>query len=639
MTQEQINNINELMNENARCLSFIKDYILRFRFADLASHTKNNESHITGTAKISSTEKVVGDYEVDAEKIISEYEKEIERICNKDNIMSYCENDQLLSLKKELDNAKKRAFNKIISQYNSIEKYDMTSGVSSDFMLYTFYMEYIMSDNFIYDENNPYVVELLHKLSTYINTRSKIELNRSNIEALIIEFNKMCDESIKQYWSKDKKDYFSEIKEIFKYDFYANSQTDLIEATISDDDRITLYSKVLDYLKILTHYVEPIGASEKYTNIDTDTLINMGADQQTSSEKAEAEKLKKLKRISLSFTALKRIESDTETSYFSEYIDEQNLNDALTLKSKIESSNQTIDEIATSTTYTNKQHQEILKKYIGALENLTKRESEELREICDRAIQWYTENSHRIDDGSIFDDLNEVNWSKPTTIYRNNIPYDFYYIEKKKSPSDEMNDAINGNEDLGILKDYDFNEDSLRTKYGIDSYRYWLRYCTVATLVNCMLPMYWSTGLIAMGAPVKLPIIFIPIIVLTSRVIVVIGIGLCGICPMPMLLLMNVSDIPGFAIPALNMAVDTLKDMSSIIMNLGKTSAKEIIKGLIAQEDDNINRLNEEMRLMEQEIHNFKNGIKEDSDVMRSLMKMNGEDTTSKRKRKKNKRS
>lgn len=637
MTQEQITKINDLMIENSNCISFIKDYILRFRFADLASHTKKDESHVTGTGKTTTTENVVEQYEKDAEKIISEYEKDIERLCNKDNVMHYCENDKLLLLKNEIDIAKKQAFDKIINQYNSISNYDFTTGTSSDFMLYSFYLEYILSDSFVYDENNPYIVELLYKLSTYINVRSKIELNKSNIEALIIEFNKMCDNTIKMYWSKQNKDYFSEIKEIFTYDFYTNDDTNLIEASIHDKNRITLYSKVLDYLKVLTKYTEPMSASEKYANIDTNTLINMGSSTDTPEEKKEAEKLKNLKRIALTFTALKKIDSETETSYFTEYIDEQNLKDALTLKNSIESNNQSIDEIATSTTYNNKHNQNILKKYIGALESLCIKESKELRELCDKAIRWFTENSHKIDDGSIFNDLNEVNWGSPTTIYRNNIPYDFYYIEKKKSVTDEINDAINNTDDNDMLQDYNYTEDSVRTKYGVDSYRYWLRYCTVATLVNCMLPMYWATGFVALGAPVLLPIIFIPIIVLTSRVILVVGIGLCGICPMPMLLLMNVGDIPGFAIPILNIVVDTLKDTSKMMMNLAKNTTKEMIKGLIKKEDDNINQLSNDIKMLEQEITNFKNGIKEDKETFRALRKSNGENTTSKGKRKKNK--
>lgn len=646
MTQQEIQDITTLLKDNSNCIVFIKDYILKFRFADLASHTKTLPSYIKGKAKITSTEKIVKVYTKDAEKIIKDYEKEVKKICDKKHIQTYCENDQLLLLKEELDDVKKKYFDKIIQQYNNIDNYDYTTGIPSDFMLYQFYLTYITSDEFNYDVENPYVVELFDKLTTYINVRSKIELNKTNIESLITNFNKLCDDSIKRYWDKSKKDYFSEIKDIFKFDFYTNSTTDLIEAKINDNKRVTLYSKVLDYLKVLCKYVEPISTEEKYADLDTDTILNMGSSSETEAEKTEAEKLKILKKIALMFTALKKIDSDTVTSYFSNYISETNLNDIFTLKDTLEKTNMTLDELATSTAYNLKKHRDILKKYTGALEGLTKKEAKELREIADKAILWFNKNSSSIDDGSAFTKYNQIDWSGTSTVFYKNEPHDFYFLEEKLSPSEESKNALNEAKGIiprdygknkGILDGYEYTEDSLRTQYGINSYRYWLRYCTVATLVNCMLPMYWSTGLLIAGAPLLLPIIFIPIIVLSSRVILVIGIGLCGICPMPMFLLMNVSDIPGFAIPILNVVVDMMKSLSSKVMALGKKSTKEMIKLAIQQEDDNINKLNAEIKEIDTKIINLKSGVQEDKKVLKALKQKNNEDTTTKGKRNKHK--
>ena len=644
MTQQDVEQLTKLLKDNSDCVLFIKDFILRFRFADLASHTKTTASYIKGTAKIDTTEKIIDAYSKDAERIIEDYENEVKRICDKDNVQNYCENDQLLLLKEELDNAKKTAFDKILHQYNNIDGYNYTTGVPSDFMLYTFYFTYITSDEFVYDKDNPYIVELFDKISRYINVRSRIELNKTNIEGLIIEFNKMCDNSIKKYWSKTKKDYFSEIKEVFQYDFYANDDTQLLEAKINDDNRITLYSKVLDYLKMLTKYVEPISAEEKYANLDTDTILNMGSTSETEDEKKNSEKLKQIKRIALMFTALKRIESDTDTSYFSEYIDDNNLKNVFTIKNKIDEYGITIDNIATSTAFTTAEERSIIKMYTTALENVTRREAKELREISDKAINWYINNSSKIDDGSAFEAFNEVDWSPSSQIMKSEEAHDFFFIQEKTSPADEMKRAMDEAKGLvpkstgeGLLKDYNFTEDSLYTQYEITSYRYWLRYCTMATLVNCMLPMYWPTGLLIAGAPLPLPIIFIPIVVISSRVILVIGIGLCGICPMPMFLLMNVSDIPGFFIPILNTVVDMLKDLSAMTMKLADKSAKQMIIELIKKEDDNINKLNAEIKEIHQNIENLRNGVGEDAETLRSLRKKNNEDTTSKGKKKKKK--
>lgn len=644
MTQQDVEQITKLLKDNSNCVLFIKDFILRFRFADLASHTKATPSYIKGKAKLDTTEKIVDSYSKDAEKIIEDYETEVKRICDKDHVKAYCENDQLLLLKEELDNAKKTAFDKILHQYNNIDAYNYTNGVASDFMLYTFYFTYITSDEFVYDKENPYIVELFDKLTRYINVRSKIELNKTNIEGLIIEFNKMCDNSIKRYWSKTKKDYYSEIKEIFQYDFYSNDDTQLIEAKINDDGRITLYSKVLDYLKALTKYVEPISAEEKYANLDTDTILNMGSTSETEEEKQNSEKLKQIKRIALMFTALKRIESDTDTSYFSEYIDDENLKNTFTIKNKLETYGLTIDSIATATTYTTSAERSTIKIYTNTLENVTRREAKELRELSDKAINWYIENNSKIDDGSAFECFNEVDWSGSSLVMKNDEAHDFFFIEEKTSPSEEMKKAMDEakglipkNKGEGVFKDYEYTEDSLFTQYEITSYRYWLRYCTMATLVNCMLPMYWPTGILILGAPMPLPIIFIPIIVISGRVILVIGIGLCGICPMPMFLLMNVSDIPGFFIPILNTVVDMLKDLSAMTMKLADKSAKTMIAQLIKKEDDNINKLNEEISEIQRNIENLRNGVGEDAEALRSLRKKNGEDTTSKGKKNKKK--
>lgn len=641
MTHKAIEDISKILKDNANCILFIKDYILRFRFADISSHTKNTESYIEGKAKLDTTENIHKKYTKDAEKIIKDYEDEVKRICDKDNVQTCCENDQLMKLKEDLDNAKKLAFDKILKQYDNIDSYSYTNGVPSDFMLYTFYLSYITSDEFVYDTENPYIVELFDKIITYLNVRSKIELNKTNIEALIIDFNKLCDANIKKYWDKSKKDYFSEIKSIFQFDFYTTSSNELIEAKINDEKRVTLYSKVLDYLKVLTKYVEPLSAEEKYADANPNDIINLGTDTETSAEKENKEKLKQLKRIALTFVALKRIESETNTTYFKEYIDETNLNDALTLKNSTSSTKMTIDEIATSTTYKNSKNKEIVKKYTGMLEGVTRKEAKELRELSDKAIQWYKENSERIDSGSLFYEQREINWAPATKINKDDTPHDFFFLEESVdiSPDGTNNTNNQSSNSNDILKDYEYTEDSLRTKYGIDDIRYWLRYCTVATLVNCMLPMYWSTGLLIAGAPMKLPIIFIPIIVFSSRVILVLGIGLCGICPMPMIILMNVSDIPGFAIPILNVVVDTLKGVSAMVMNLGKKSVKELIKVAIQKEDDNINKINEEIKSIETNITNLKNGVGTDMETLRSLRKANKEDTTTKGKTNKQKKS
>jgi hypothetical protein len=58
MTHKAIEDISKTLKDNANCILFIKDYILRFRFADISSHTKNTESYIDGKAKLDTTENI-----------------------------------------------------------------------------------------------------------------------------------------------------------------------------------------------------------------------------------------------------------------------------------------------------------------------------------------------------------------------------------------------------------------------------------------------------------------------------------------------------------------------------------------------------------------------------------------------------
>ena len=70
-------------------------------------------------------------------------------------------------------------------------------------------------------------------------------------------------------------------------------------------------------------------------------------------------------------------------------------------------------------------------------------------------------------------------------------------------------------------------------------------------------------------------------------------------------------------------------------MKLADKSAKQMIIELIKKEDDNINKLNAEIKEIHQNIENLRNGVGEDAETLRSLRKKNNEDTTSKGKKKK----
>ena len=621
--ENEFDEINDILKTNQQVTAFIKDYILRFRFADFAINSLDNFD-INSSLSVKPTRKIAEDYSDDADTINEDYEDAIKGLCQKNNVQTHCENDTMLELKNDIDNARITAFNKILNQYRNTEAYGYTTGKISDFMLYDLYMEYIMSDNFIYDANNPYVVELFYNINNFLKIRSRLELNCANISSLVADFNSMCDSTLKRYWSHNDRNYYSKMKTIFQYDFFASDDNDLIQAAMGDKGRVTLYSKVLDYLKSLTQYQKPVSADKKYSQFDAATLMNMDPLEDSEEETSNANLLRELKRIALSFVNLRKIEVDSSSDdYFKEYISKNDLDNIFSLKETLSGELIDIGDYSISTVnpallaYSGP-----LKKYLGALKDITDNESVILRELSDRAVNWYVQNYEDIDSGKMFDKFKQAEWPSPTKIKKDERSYDFFFIEEPKTNEELI-------EEDNLDNGYEYSEDSVKTKYGITSYMYWLRYCTIATLVNCMLPMYWSTGVPPPTGPISLPIIFIPIVVIPGRVITVIGLGICGICPLPMIYFVNVSDTPACVIPAINMATDVLKKLPEIIVGAGMSSVKEMITGLIKTNDTAINEINKQIEQIDMDCYNLSVGVKEDMETKRALRKRKGLDSTS----------
>jgi hypothetical protein len=493
-------------------------------------------------------------------------------------------------------------------------------------MIYSEYLEYITSDNFYYDKDNPYIVELFYDITEFLRIRENVENNGTNISDMIIKFNSMCDDAISQYWDDNHKDYYGRMKEIFLYDFYADNTDDMIEAKIHDKNRVTLYEKVLDYLKILTKYTAPISNDAKYENLDVETIINMG--DVGDDDPDNTKKLNKLKKIAITFVRLRKIETEVDPSFFKQYMDEEDLNSLFTLRTILGQQMMTLKDYTTACTINPSllAYEEIMKKYQGMIKGITDNESKILRELSDRAIKWYFDNSEKIDSGEIFKQFEEISWPTSTTIHKDNSPYDFYFVEHKDTDNTDTDKETSNAmpaDSKDPLSDYAFSTDSLYTQHGINTLAYWLKYCAVATIVNCMLPMYWATGIIIAGAPIRLPIIFIPIIVISHRVLMVIGIGLCGICPLPMVLYMNVGDIPGFTIPVINILVDKLKKLPPMLVDAGNTLIKTTVKGLIQTADSQINSLNSRISDLNKKILNLDAGVKVDRETERNIKKRN----------------
>ena len=644
--ESKFDQLNDLLKESSFTNNFIKDYILRFRCADIANNYIQHTS-VGVSLAYNNTSRICEIYNEAADNIIDRYNDEMRDICQASSIQSYCENENLMGLKRLLDSTKKKYFDQILWQYNNVPSFGYNSGRISDMMLYDEYMDYITSDDFVYDDENPYVVELFYHITTFLQVRSRLELNSSNIAGLISKFNTLCNDNIRKYWDDKMYDYYGRIKQIFFYDFYADNDKDLIEASIYDKKRVTLYSKVLKYLETLCNYTPPMSAEEKYKDMDVNSIINNAQIQDTASEKAMKQLYNNLKKIAIFFVQLKKIESEIDPKYFEQFASTDDYNDIFTLKEQLGSQN--IKEYILS--YNNicvsggdpkviasaqSAYNAFESKYLDPFKKMVQSEAKILRKLADKAISFYLDKDPKINSGEIFDQFQEADWSGKSTVFKDNEPHDFFYISEPTTTTEKMNAPyMNGTPPSNTDENgYQFGEDTLRTQFGITDFEYWVKYCGIATIVNCMLPMYWPTGLVIAGVPIPLPIIYIPFVVIKGRVTVVIGLGICGICPLPMLLFVNFGDIPGSLIPALNIAVDTIKAMVSMIPSISVKPIKETIKQMIEAQDKKINDLKEKKSEIKMNIQNLQAGVQTDKETLRNLKKKRKDNPTTNTKKK-----
>jgi len=635
MNKQDFEDINKRFQDYSNALSFITEYILYFRFADLASHPLS-----VPIPTAPGIDSVIEDYQEDVEELFEDFENRIKQITKKETVSNYLKNDNLFGYKKKIDEQRTILINQIISLYNEAENYrKKTAGKNSDYMIYSDYMSYL--SDFRYDENNPYVVELYDKISSFLQARTKCEATADNIPLLISKFTNLCDQVLSPYWSSNNKDYYSRIKDQFQYDFYADSD-DMIEAKIDDEGRVTLYKKVLDYLKNVTHFQKPSDGNTSFTadpegGIEgmkalTDSIMNKSNNSSSSNDELE----NKLKKISMQFVMIKRIESDKLPEYFTSMMDQDNLNDIFNLMQILQTMGLTLDEFeeacvinpALRLTYG-----ETVTMFLDSMSSMTAEEARILRELSDKAINWYNENSGDIESGRMFDQYKECSWSKQSLIYKDKKPHDFFFVDLPQTSSgvDDGNDVSmqdTSDSSMGLLTS-GHSENDLLTDYHITDYLYWLRYCTVASLVNCMAPIYWATGFISPAGPLLLPIIFIPIIVIPGTVITVIGIGLCGIFPCPMILCYNISDSPATMIAPITMLINLIKDLPKKIMKGAEAGLLSLIKGLIEANEAKIKSKQDEMKEIDQKIANLKAGVETDKETLRALKKANKKDSTS----------
>lgn len=597
--------------------SFIKDYISFFRFPELAQHTREYSG--ADTVAIS-TDEFVEKYEDTAEEIIEEFEEKIQDTFDSDYIKTTAQKGKIIEIKDKGDSLRENLLSQILTLYNN-NPGAMTycsKGRIQDFMLYSQYINYLYSDRFVYDEDNPYITELYTAITDFISIRSRIELNAWNLESLIEKFDELCDTVLYQYWNYDTT-YYAKLKELFE------SATDtLISSTSSttnnDPASSSTYKKVLDYLKTLTGYIEPIQQEFVY---EQGTDINEILEQQSSvstSSLLNQESLtleRQLKKIAYQFITLLKIEnSSSETEYTSEYyINSETRKQLEALYDKSDAVLEHTEGESYSKLSSLYKNETILDNYIKELKTQISNEVVRLRNIVKKAVDWYYTYDAELTDCTIFEQYREIEWPTPTIIYKDNIQCDYFLfniINKNFISLDELREVETPLEEVtsdipGVGTAEQLNTSCLpMSQYGIDNIMYWLKYCTVATLVNCMMPIYWSTGLVLVGAPVLLPIVYIPICVVPGRVTTVIGIGLCGIMPSSMILFVNPSGLNGSILIPLNTIVDTLVKYLNTIRESQFNSIEITLQPLINSLDSQINTYKSQLQDIDYQIEQIK---------------------------------
>lgn len=614
----------DLFNNNANVTNFIKDYLLETRMPALANH-------LLGAGSKASYERYLKKYRKKGRDILDKYEKQIKQDCSKPNVEAYGKASKLHKLKEKLDDNKKKAFDQIFDLYNNYKGIGYCSkGRIADFMLYDEYIDFLLDEEkFRYDDKNPYVVEMFKLLCKFVGTRSKLEKNMDNLPNLKAKFNKLCKQTLKSHWKPRNNDYYTEMKSIFRYDYYTNDTEQLIEALVTDKDAVSLYSKVYDYLKALCHYTTPEGTTIQYTD-EMDVKALLKSNQEDKTDRTMDENLRK---IAYNFCLLRNV----ETSANDESVYDSIANEAIVLAFYYLDLESGIfieeyydgyvgaDPIVLAA-------QAILRPYLKTLKEITQNEEYEMNKLAKKAIEWYTQNGEKVNDPHIFDQFKEIPWGATSRIVYNNDYYDYVFLKYKVNDSDSMMKAVEdepfdfdaGNED----DDYYETLACVKTKFDICSFPYWQRYLTIATLVNCMMPIYWGTGLIILGAPIILPIIMLPIFVLPGRVTVVFGIGLCGICPMPLILFVNMGNTKGSILIPLNIMADVLKASLKQVTNSQKKVVDLSFAPLIMNLDAQINQYNSELDDLENQIHNIDSFIKSNKKLLRNIKKRKKEDPT-----------
>jgi len=551
--------------------TYLNDFALPCRLPNLMLHSTSESFLIKlliGSLKTKaindSKYKLIDQYTEQSNNVVNNFKYEIKDICSPENIETSCENGNNNELKDKIFNAKKKGIQDIIRYFNNgIQQLSKTSvDENTTYMLVTDYINYLSSTEFNYDDENPYVIELFNTIRNFIKDRLKLEsIDKQN---LINEFNSRCIELLS---SKLKvSNYYNHFSKLFKNDWYIQDEDNIIGISENlmkaDETYDSVYKKMYNYIinlldaKTLSRD-NPTIDTNKITDINSFIQNNAGSSTFSDDDIKVIEKQNKAKSITKYFMILKNLSN----SY--------NVSNSVNLKSKT-------------------QYEALI------LDNLTKRVIEEYNKPD--CLNFY----NNID--SIYDEFKTVNCPYNGTIYINNIVHEHYVYSC-------ITDTVMNPYNMNATDDELLDMSSPKTAFTPFQLPYWLIYCAQATLVNVLVPLYWSTGLIIMGAPLLLPIIYVPIYFLSGSVSVLFGLGICGIAIWPMILNINNTAFNSTTLIPITLAIDFIKKKLNDMKGMGVKSLTVSAKPLIKLCDSEIYEIENQLDTVGLQIGLIKNGI------------------------------
>lgn len=256
--------------------------------------------------------------------------------------------------------------------------------------------------------------------------------------------------------------------------------------------------------------------------------------------------------------------------------------------------------VKTISTYKNGKR-EIIDTYKKLIED----EAAEIEKFWNKVLDAYkSELNFNNAKQSLTDYANNMNgnvqWPQSINIKIDNTNYELYtftdpFKDDEKQLDDFLfNDDMQGNINIPdpVIDLNNLPEPRDRDKITIIDYEYWLVYMLNATLFTLM-PTYWADGfdVLPFMTPTPLPAIYLPIappvMIPVVNVLMVFGIALRGIWPMPIILMVNLTsnniDVMVFMKIALEIIKDIFKKSKELMENGIPMMINEISNNYISE--------------------------------------------------------